>query len=158
MSITTHWKVVVSDSYVGAKDRSYAHFWEPAQEIAERGRLSEMLYQLAHIDWRDASNSLRRRGVENGLIDEADVRKIREAAQTADRLGLEAVGKVFPLSDACYLSVELALDEARINVRIAHMKMSEARFVELIKQNLHTISDDMFLELVALRRASSCRT
>jgi hypothetical protein len=36
--------------------------------------------------------------------------------------------------------------------------MSEARFVELIKQNLSAISDDMFLELVALRRASSCQT
>jgi hypothetical protein len=154
MAITTHWKVVVSDAYTRAEDRAYAHFWEPALEIAERGRLSEMLYQLARLDWRDAGNSLRVCGVEAGLIDETDVRKIREAAQAADRLGLEAVGKLFPLNDACYQVVEAALDRARINVRIGHMKMSEARFVELIKQNLDAIPDDMFLELVALRKAA----
>ena len=155
MAITTHWKVIVSGSYSRAEDRAYAHFWEPAQEIAERGRLSEMLYQLAHIDWRDASNSLRREGVVAGLIDEADVQQIREAAQSADKLGLEAVGKLFPLSDACYQVVELALNVARIRVRIAEMEMTEDRFVDLIKQNLDAISDDMFLELVALRRAET---
>ena len=155
MAITTHWKVIVSDAYTRAEDRAYAHFWEPALEVAERGRLSEMLYQLARLDWRDAGKSLHREGVEAGLIDEADVHRIREAAQTADRLGLEAVGKLFPLSDACYQAVEKALDVARINVRIAHMNMTEARFVDLIKQNLASISDDMFLELVALRRAAT---
>ena len=56
MAITTHWKVVVSDSYVGAQDRGYAHFWEPSLKIAEQGRRSEMLYQLARLDWRDAGN------------------------------------------------------------------------------------------------------
>jgi hypothetical protein len=155
MAITTHWKVIVSDSYAMAEDRAYAHFWEPAREIAERGRLSEMLYQLATLDWGDAGKFLRQRGVEAGLIDEADVQQIHEAAQAADKLGLEAVGKLFPLSDACYQALELALNVARINVRIAEMTMTEDRFVDLVKQNLHAIPDDMFLELVALRRAAT---
>ena len=155
MAITTHWKVVVSDSYVGAKDRSYAHFWEPTRETAERGRRSEMLYQLATLDWRDARRSLREKGIVLGHIDDVDVERIREAAQTADKLGLEAVGKGFSLSEGCYQAVELALDVARINVRIAEMKVDEARFVDLIKRNLAAIPDDMFLELVALRKAEA---
>ena len=104
-----------------------------------------MLYQLATLDWRDASKFLRVHSVDPGRIDEADVRQIREAAYLTKNLGLEAVGKVFPLGDACYQAVELVLNEARINVRIAELQMDEAHFAELIKQNLHAISDDMFL-------------
>lgn len=117
-----------------------------------------MLYQLATLDWRDASKFLRVHSVDPGRIDEADVRQIREAAYLTKNLGLEAVGKVFPLGDACYQAVELILNEARINVRIAELQMDEAHFAELIKQNLHAISDDMFLELIALRKASSCQS